>query len=193
MFGIGFNELALIALVALIVLGPEKLPGVARTAGVMARRARLAWNDLQSEIQGDIDLQAIKREFSGTIDTVREAAKSLENETKNLHDQLGEVAQDVQGTASEIETSVAQTIGQLRSAATQLDEQAGGERDDLRVAAADLRATAERIAKAEEQRRLAVSESDVNAAMSPTTTEALPSAAAASPDPDLNSKHDPGA
>ncbi len=193
MFGIGFNELALIALVALIVLGPEKLPGVARTAGVMVRRARLAWNDLQSEIQGDIDLQAIKREFSGNIDAVREAAKSLENETKNLHDQLSEAAQDVQGTASEIEISVAKTIGQLRSTATQLDEQAGGERDDLRVAAADLRATAERIAKAEKQRRLAASESDANAAMSPTATEVLSSASAASPDSDLNSKHDPGA
>ncbi len=193
MFGIGFNELALIALVALIVLGPEKLPGVARTAGVMARRARLAWNDLQSEIQGDVDLQAIKREFSGTIDTVREAAKSLENETKNLHDKLGEAAQDVQGTASEIEASVAKTIDQLRSAASQLDEQAGGERDDLRVAAADLRATAERIAQAEEQRCRAASESDVNAVMSPAATEVLSTASAAGPDPDLNSKHDPGA
>jgi len=192
-FGIGFNELALIALVALIVLGPEKLPGVARTAGVMVRRARLAWDNLQAEIQGDVDLQSIKREFSGNIDAVREAARSLENEAKSLHDTLGEAAQEVQGTASEVEASVAKTIGQLRSAATQLDEQAGGERDDLRVAAADLRATAERIAKAEEQRRPAVSESDVNAAMSPTATEALSSASVASPDSDLNSKHDSGA
>ncbi len=193
MFGIGFNELVLIALVALIVLGPEKLPGVARTAGVMMRRARLAWNDLQAEIQGDVDLQAIKQEFSGNIDAVREAARSLENETKTLRDQLGEVVKDAQGQASEIEVSVAKTIGQLRSVATQLDEQAGGERDDLRVVAADLRATAERISKAEEQRRLAVSEPDGDAAMSPTIAAALPAVSVDSSDSGLDSKHDPGA
>ena len=192
MFGIGFNELVLIALVALIVLGPEKLPGVARTAGVMMRRARLAWNDLQAEIQGDVDLQAIKQEFSGNIDAVREAARSLENETKALHDQLGEVVKDTQGQASEIEVSVAKTIGQLRSVATQLDEQAGGERDDLRVVAADLRATAERISKAEEQRRLAVSEPDGDAAMLPTIAAALPTVSVDSSDSGLDSKHDPG-
>ena len=43
MFGIDFNELLLIAVVALVVLGPDKLPGAARTAGAIARRARNAW------------------------------------------------------------------------------------------------------------------------------------------------------
>ena len=43
MFDIGFSELVLIALVALVVLGPERLPKAARRAGLWVRRARAHW------------------------------------------------------------------------------------------------------------------------------------------------------
>ena len=51
MFDIGFGKLALIAVVALLVLGPERLPRVARTAGALIRRARNSWASVRAEIE----------------------------------------------------------------------------------------------------------------------------------------------
>ena len=48
MFDIGFSEIGLIAVVALLVLGPERLPRVARTVGALMRRARNSWQDVRS-------------------------------------------------------------------------------------------------------------------------------------------------
>lgn len=69
MFDIGFSEIALVALVALIVLGPERLPRVARTAGALLRRARNSWQGVREEIERELaaedfkkSMQEIKRE-----------------------------------------------------------------------------------------------------------------------------------
>lgn len=53
--GVGFTEMLLLAVIALIVVGPEKLPGIARTAGQLTRKARNAWQGLQSELQAELD------------------------------------------------------------------------------------------------------------------------------------------
>jgi sec-independent protein translocase protein TatB len=60
MFDIGFSELVVIALVALLVLGPEKLPGAARTVGALMRRARQSWTSLQSELEREIGASEIR-------------------------------------------------------------------------------------------------------------------------------------
>jgi sec-independent protein translocase protein TatB len=51
MFDLGFSELLLVAVVALIVLGPERLPKAARFAGLWVRRARTQWNSVKSELE----------------------------------------------------------------------------------------------------------------------------------------------
>ena len=51
MFDIGFSELVVVALVALIVIGPERLPRVARTAGALLGRAQRYINDVKADIQ----------------------------------------------------------------------------------------------------------------------------------------------
>jgi sec-independent protein translocase protein TatB len=61
MFDVGFSELALIALVALVVLGPEKLPGVARTVGALVRRARSSWQNVRSEIERELAAEEMKK------------------------------------------------------------------------------------------------------------------------------------
>ncbi|RME34315.1 MAG: twin-arginine translocase subunit TatB [Gammaproteobacteria bacterium] len=60
MFDIGFWELALIGIVALLVLGPERLPGAARTAGRMIGRARRTLSDLRRELEQEVDLDLPK-------------------------------------------------------------------------------------------------------------------------------------
>ncbi|MBS3743532.1 MAG: twin-arginine translocase subunit TatB [Wenzhouxiangellaceae bacterium] len=55
MGGTGFTELLLLAVIALIVVGPQRLPKIARTAGRLTRQARNAWQGLQSELQAELD------------------------------------------------------------------------------------------------------------------------------------------
>lgn len=71
MFDIGFGKLALIAVVALLVLGPERLPRVARTAGALIRRARNSWASVRSEIERELATDDIKR-------SIREAAEAVD-------------------------------------------------------------------------------------------------------------------
>ena len=60
MFDIGFWELCLIGVVALVVLGPEKLPRAARTAGLWMGKARRAIADVQAEVQRELDLEDLR-------------------------------------------------------------------------------------------------------------------------------------
>jgi len=57
MNGVGFTEMLLLAIIALIVVGPHRLPKIARTAGRLTRQARNAWQNLQSELQAELDVE----------------------------------------------------------------------------------------------------------------------------------------
>lgn len=75
MFDIGFSELIVIALVALIVIGPERLPRVARTLGALLGRAQRYVNDVKADIQREVNLDELKDLKS----TFQDAAKEVEN------------------------------------------------------------------------------------------------------------------
>ena len=60
MFDIGFSELVLIGLVALIVIGPERLPRVARTAGHLLGRLQRYVSDVKADINREIQLEELK-------------------------------------------------------------------------------------------------------------------------------------
>lgn len=77
MFDIGFSELLLIAVVALVVLGPERLPKAARFAGLWVRRARAQWASVKSELERDLAAEDLKREFRDTQASMRQAQASL--------------------------------------------------------------------------------------------------------------------
>lgn len=70
MFEIGFWELVLIGVVALVVLGPERLPGAARTLGRWAGRARSYVKHFSSELEREASLQELRkatREFEREV------------------------------------------------------------------------------------------------------------------------------
>jgi len=84
MFDIGFSELMVIALVALIVIGPERLPRVARTLGALLGRAQRYVNDVKADIQREVDLDELKSIRS----TFQDAAKSVEQSVSQVGEEL---------------------------------------------------------------------------------------------------------
>ncbi|MBV6290345.1 Sec-independent protein translocase protein TatB [Pseudomonas aegrilactucae] len=63
MFGISFSELLLVGLVALLVLGPERLPGAARTAGLWIGRLKRSFNAIKNEVEREIGADDIRRQL----------------------------------------------------------------------------------------------------------------------------------
>ena len=70
MFDIGFSELFLIAVVALVVLGPERLPKAARFAGLWVRRARAQWYSVKSELERELASEELQRSVRDTRQAV---------------------------------------------------------------------------------------------------------------------------
>ncbi|MGH8157166.1 MAG: Sec-independent protein translocase protein TatB [Rhodanobacter sp.] len=81
MIEISLGKLVLLALIALIVLGPEKLPGAARTAGALLRRVRSGWDNVRAEVERELEIEEIKR-------TAREAAAQAEAAQHAMKDTL---------------------------------------------------------------------------------------------------------
>ena len=75
MFDIGFSELLVIGLVALIVIGPERLPRVARTVGHLAGRLQRYVADVKADINREVELEELRK----MKDTVQQAAAGIED------------------------------------------------------------------------------------------------------------------
>jgi twin arginine-targeting protein translocase TatB len=78
MIEISFGKLLLLALVALIVLGPERLPHAARTAGALLRRVRNGWDSVKSEVEREIQAEEIKRTLRETAESARAAQDNVQ-------------------------------------------------------------------------------------------------------------------
>ena len=83
MFDVGFSELLVIAVVALLVLGPERLPRAARMAGLWARRARAQWHSVRAELERDLAAEDLRRSVEEAGSAMREAQASLRSERKD--------------------------------------------------------------------------------------------------------------
>lgn len=77
MFDIGFGEIFLIAIVALLVLGPERLPKAARFTGLWVRRARAQWYSVKAEFENELADDELKRSLQQTRADLMEARDSL--------------------------------------------------------------------------------------------------------------------
>ncbi|MBC7990162.1 MAG: twin-arginine translocase subunit TatB [Luteimonas sp.] len=77
MFDIGFSELLLIAVVALVVLGPERLPKAARFAGLWVRKARAQWASVRSELERELAAEELQRSLDESRDVMRDLDASM--------------------------------------------------------------------------------------------------------------------
>ena len=99
MFDIGFSELFVIALVALIVLGPERLPKAARFAGLWVRRARAQWYSVKSELENELADEELRR-------SLRQARSDLEDARDSLAQGGAALQRDLEQARDEVESSV---------------------------------------------------------------------------------------
>ncbi len=95
MFDIGFSEIVVIAVVALIVLGPERLPKAARTLGHLFGRLQRYVNDVKADINREMELeelrkiqQEVKTAAHDLQQSVSDAARSVESGVRDVEQQL---------------------------------------------------------------------------------------------------------
>jgi len=98
MFDIGFSELLVIGVVALIVIGPEKLPRMARTVGHLAGRLQRYVSDVKADINREIELDELRK----MRDSMQQAASSFES--------------SVQGEVSKTETDLNKSVDDMKQA-----------------------------------------------------------------------------
>jgi sec-independent protein translocase protein TatB len=89
MIDVGFWEVAMIGVLALIILGPERLPGVARTAGTWMGKARRMMNDLKSDIKSELN-EADLNELKNIRDDIQQAGEGFKSQVEKNQDKLQE-------------------------------------------------------------------------------------------------------
>ncbi len=100
MFDIGFSELVVIGIVALLVIGPERLPKVARTVGLLLGRAQRYVNDVKSDINREMQLDELKKLQSQVVESAREMESSVRQEFDAAR---STIAEPVQAAVAELE------------------------------------------------------------------------------------------
>lgn len=81
MFDIGFSEILLVAVIALVVIGPERLPGVARNVGRYAGRLQRYVHDIKRDFNREVEFEEIKRlqhEMETTVQSMQESMRAVE-------------------------------------------------------------------------------------------------------------------
>ena len=99
MFDIGFSELMVIAVVALIVIGPERLPKVARTLGHLFGRMQRYVNDVKADISREIELDELRKLQTSMQDAARSFEQSVNREVNAVDSELQKLARDADPTA----------------------------------------------------------------------------------------------
>ena len=90
MFDVGFSELMIIALVALVVIGPERLPRVARTAGHLLGRLQRYVSDVKSDINREMQLDELKKMQQQVEDSARSLESGVTQELTSMESTLNQ-------------------------------------------------------------------------------------------------------
>ena len=125
MLDLGLTKMAVIGVVALVVLGPERLPGVARTAGALFGRAQRYINDVKSEVAREMELDELKKmrtEFetaaSNVESSIHDTLKRHESELNDAWNQGTSVTPSIAGGASDSQDALASDKPWVRTSST---------------------------------------------------------------------------
>jgi len=84
MFDIGFVELIIIAIVSLLVIGPERLPETIRTGAAWLQRIRRSFNEIRREVEQELHNDAVMKELRKTRDELKTGVSQVERELRDV-------------------------------------------------------------------------------------------------------------
>ena len=100
MFDFGFSEMVIVAIVGLIVLGPERLPKVARQAGQWLGKLQRYVADVKSDINRQMELDELRRLQTEVTGAARDLETTLQSTVAETKSELDSIAADFEGTKS---------------------------------------------------------------------------------------------
>ncbi|APZ43620.1 Sec-independent protein translocase protein TatB [Acidihalobacter ferrooxydans] len=109
MFDSGFSELMLIAIVALIVVGPERLPGLARKAGYWVGKFRRYVSTVRAEIEREINAEELRGMLSKQEDEIRELRDMLQDTRSQIRSEVDDISQEVGAVGEQLRQNVKPT------------------------------------------------------------------------------------
>ena len=101
MFDFSFGELMLVGLVALVVLGPERLPKAARFVGLWVRRARAQWYSVKSELEHELASDELRRSLADGKQVMRETEAQLRATDAEIRGAVSDTAAEVRAPVVE--------------------------------------------------------------------------------------------
>ncbi|KFL36068.1 Sec-independent protein translocase protein TatB [Arenimonas donghaensis] len=122
MFDLGFSELLVIAVVALVVLGPQRLPKAARFAGLWVRKARAQWYSVKSEFEREMAAEDLKRSIG---DPTRELRRDAEDIRRELDDTSAQVGAGLREVRADVEARDPPAAGKAADAGPPPDDVTG--------------------------------------------------------------------
>ena len=114
MFDIGFSELLVIGVVALIVIGPERLPRVARTIGHLLGRMQRYVADVKSDINREMELEELRKMRDSVQETATNVETSVQSELSKAETELNAAASASTATDVSPAQEAAPAIGERR-------------------------------------------------------------------------------
>ncbi len=123
MFDVGFAELFLLALIGLLVLGPERLPGVARTVGGYVRKARSSWVSLRNTIEAELAEADIAAPIKQTSEELKQIGKDLADVSRYTPGKQESITPEPQALA-DTDTDPEQEPGPAADSSASKDENA---------------------------------------------------------------------
>jgi len=140
MFGVDFSELMVILVVALIVVGPERLPKVARTLGLLWGRAQRYVNGVKADIARDMAIdeyrqltQKIQQEALSAEQAVKEASQVIDQQIRQLNDSVERPAKAIMQAAVSQPVSAVPQASPAFLQPTQLESQTPAEQHKFPV------------------------------------------------------------
>lgn len=122
MFDVGFPELVLVAIVGLLVIGPERLPEALRTLGLWLGRMRRSFMAVKSEIEKEIGMDEVRRQLHN--EAIMDEMKRIENEVRSTADDVRSSAADVRHTLNDASSGAEPTAALTEPGTSTADEAA---------------------------------------------------------------------
>jgi len=116
MFDIGFSELLVIGVVALIVIGPERLPRVARTIGHLMGRMQRYVADVKADIDREVELEELRKMRDSVQQAATNIESSVQSELSKAETELNQAAQTAAGMEEKKETPAPEASAQVSPA-----------------------------------------------------------------------------